>query len=166
MSPAPGTTAPAITRLMSSSNAARTQGAPGKCRPGVRNKANVPENIPGPKIIARPRSELRAPCNSPCSDGDTRRVIMDCEGAAASDHSAFTGMPTRKSHVVGARPNIRNPIAANPRPAKRDVRSPNLRTLQPTNTPDATTVATPTTARDAPICCLDQPKRSVVYSTK
>ena len=53
-------------------------GAPGSRCSGAMKKANVSENIPGPINMAIPRSDAIAPCSSPCSEGDTRRVISDC----------------------------------------------------------------------------------------
>src|ERR1700739_640092 len=152
-----GTTAAAIARLARSKSAASIQGAPGKKRPGARKYAKVPENMDGPKIMARPRNEPRGPCSAPCSDGETRRVMMDWEGAEASDHIAFTGIAARNIQPVEANPNMRKPMPALKRPINNEGRSPKRRTLQPTSSPEVMIVATPTRAGDSPTDFLFQP---------
>ena len=45
-----------------------------------------------------------APCNFPCSEPETWRVINACSDGFANPHSDITGTPMRKSVPVGASP--------------------------------------------------------------
>src|SRR4029077_3126586 len=142
-------------------SAARYHGPAGNDRPCAMHAVNVAENIPGPKIIASPRNELSAPCNSPCSDAETRCVIMDCDGGPASPHNAFTGIAARKIQQTGAKPknakpsapkkNQTSPRAKKKNPEKAPSPTPTLFPPGPPNPAIVIIDAIPTTARERPM---------------
>ena len=51
--------------------------------------------------MARLRTEPMAPWSSPCSEGETRWVIIDWDAGPASAHRQLMGMARRKSSPVG-----------------------------------------------------------------
>src|SRR5882724_5736546 len=135
---------------MTSNAAARYQGAAGSRCSGSMKKANVSENSPGPISMAMPRSDAMAPCNSPCSEAETRRVISDCDVDPASDQSELTGIASRNIQVELAHPYIANPAAAKNNPVSSARRSPSQFTIGPTSPPDMMIEVIPTTASEMP----------------
>src|SRR6266481_5328141 len=104
-----------------------------------------------PDTTALRRSDPRAPCSSPCSDGETRWVMSDCDGGVASAQSAFTGIATRKAQPAGAHPNMAKPSAPKNMPANNARRSPKRLTTGPTRSAEVSMEAMPTTASDVPM---------------
>ena len=115
------------------------------------NVAKVTAKMPGPTSMAMLRTDPSAPCSSPCSDGETRWVIIDCDGGPANPHRQLIGIASRKSQVCRAQPKITNPIAPRSSPAKSVRRSPNRATTGPTTTAEVSIDETPTRASEPPI---------------
>src|SRR5882672_178538 len=99
--------------------------------------------------MATPRNDAIAPCNSPCTDGETRLVISDWDVGPASDQSELTRIAPRNIDVDQANPWIENPSAAKNSPVRRARRSPSQFTAGPTR-PDITIEVIPTTASEIP----------------
>src|SRR5512144_886323 len=56
--------------------------------------------MPGATRLARLWIDAFAPCNCPCSDGDTRLLIRPPAAGEANPHSAITGTPRQNSQPV------------------------------------------------------------------
>ncbi len=121
------------------------------------NAAKTRENSPGPTSMAMLRTDPSAPCSSPCSEAETRCVIIDCEEGPASDHRPLTGMAARKSQPTVAPPKSTKPSAPRSSPERRARRSPNRATTGPTTPAEMAIELMPTMASERPIFCSFQP---------
>ena len=125
-----------------------TNAAPGRCR-GARlpmNQAKVWLNTNGPMMVATLPRLVMAPCKRPCSPGSTWRVMMDCVVGPPSPAKASSGMPSRNSHWLVAKPKVRNPPMPNSSAASITRRSPKTGTTRRTSTACTSALHTPTRA--------------------
>ena len=93
------------------SSAAMRNGAPG-CMPcpaaSDRERKDLREKA-GPNKLAIPVTLALAPCNWPCSEAPTRRLIKAMDAGPSNPHNASSGIPMQNSTPVRAKANTRKP---------------------------------------------------------
>src|SRR5438552_11813972 len=106
--------------------AATKNGIPGRVAGalGLMNQAKTSVNRIGPRTPVRPAMLALAPCNCPCSDGRTRRVMRLCNAGWTRPIGANTTIASRKTSGVGARPHKTKAAAPPTRPEMSAYRSP------------------------------------------
>src|SRR5881409_508726 len=140
---------------------AATNGIPGRVAGalGLMNQAKTSVNRIGPRTPVRPAMLALAPCNCPCSDGRTRRVMRLCNAGWTKPIGANTTIARRKTSGVGARPHTTNAAAPAIRPVISAFRSPKRLMNRFTRPPWTVMFNAPTTASDTPTSTGPQPYR-------
>src|SRR6266705_4379646 len=141
--------------------AATKNGIPGRVAGafGLMNKAKTSVNRIGPRTPVRPAMLALAPCNCPCSDGRTRRVMRLCNAGWTKPIGANTTIARRKTSAVGARPHTTNAAAPAIKPVINAFRSPKRLMNRFTRPPWTVMFNAPTTASDTPTSTGPQPYR-------
>src|SRR5438094_2057010 len=123
------------------------------------NQAKTSVNRIGPRTPVRPAMLALAPCNCPCSDGRTRRVMRLCNAGWTNPIGANTTIASRKTSGVGARPHTTNAAAPAIRPVISALRSPKRLMNRFTRPPWTVIFNAPTTASDTPTSTGPHPYR-------
>src|SRR2546426_8515881 len=141
--------------------AATKNGIPGSVAGafGLMNQAKTSVNRIGPITPVRPAMLALAPCNWPCSDGRTRRVMRLCNAGWTKPIGANTTIARRKTSGVGARPHTTKAAAPAIRPVISAFRSPKRLMNRFTRPPWTVMFNAPTTASDTPTSTGPQPYR-------
>src|SRR6059036_2906199 len=141
--------------------AATKNGIPGRVAGafGLMNQAKTSVNRIGPMTPVRPAMLALAPCNCPCSDGRTPRVMRLCNAGWTNPIGANTTIARRKTSGVGARPHTTKAAAPAIRPVIRAFRSPKRLMNRFTRPPWTVMFNAPTTASDTPTSTGPQPYR-------
>src|SRR2546426_2730324 len=141
--------------------AATKNGIPGRVAGAfaLMNQAKTSVNRIGPRTPVRPAMLALAPCNCPCSDGRTRRVMRLCNAGWTKPIGANTTIARRKTSGVGARPHTTNAAAPAIRPVISAFRSPKRLMNRFTRPPWTVMFNAPTTASDTPTSTGPHPYR-------
>src|SRR5437870_2438837 len=141
--------------------AATKNGIPGRVAGafGLMNQAKTSVNRIGPMTPVSPAMLALAPCNCPCSDGRTRRVMRLCNAGWTKPIGANTTIARRKTSGVGARPHTTKAAAPAIRPVISAFRSPKRLMNRFTRPPWTVMFNAPTTASDTPTSTGPQPYR-------
>src|SRR2546427_5317608 len=141
--------------------AATKNGMPGRVAGalGLMNQAKTSVNRIGPMTPVRPAMLALAPCNCPCSDGRTRRVMRLCNAGWTKPIGANTTIARRKTLGVGARPHTTKAAAPAIRPVISAFRSPKRLMNRFTRPPWTVMFNAPTTASDTPTSIGPHPYR-------
>src|SRR2546426_5915918 len=141
--------------------AATKNGIPGRVAGafGLMNQAKTSVNRIGPMTPVSPAMLALAPCNCPCSDGRTRRVMRLCNAGCTNPIGANTTIARRKTFGVGARPHTTKAAAPAIRPVIRAFRSPKRLMKRFTRPPWTVMFNAPTTASDTPTSTGPHPYR-------
>src|SRR5437870_7118450 len=141
--------------------AATKNGRPGRVAGafGPMNQAKTSVNRIGPITPVRPAMLALAPCNCPCSDGRSRRVMLLCNAGWTKPIGANTTIARRKTSGGGARPHTTKAAAPAIRPVISAFRSPKRLMNRFTRPPWTVMFNAPTTASDTPTSIGPHPYR-------
>ena len=109
-------------------------------------KAKIWLNTNGPNTVARLARLVIAPCRRPCSVGSTWRVMMAWVVGPPSPARASSGMASRNTIALAAKPRVRKPLMPNSNPASMTGRSPKRGTTRRTMPACTIALHTPTRA--------------------
>src|SRR2546426_5300305 len=123
------------------------------------NQAKTRVNRIGPMTPVRPAMLALAPCNCPCSDGRTRRVMRLCNAGWTKPIGANTTIARRKTSGVGGRPHTTNAAAPAVRPVISAFPAPKRLMNRFTRPPWTVMFNPPTPASDPPTSPGPQPYR-------
>ena len=123
----------------------------------VRATVNTALNRPGPIRAATPETLALAPCSRPCSSAPTLRDIRLWDEGPAKPQRQRTGIASRNSHPLPARPQRHWPVPPRNRPSINARRSPSLATTRLVRPIWTAATESPATASETPTCRDDQP---------